>query len=128
MREVQQDLKDDSELFAYKQRKQALRTDDLKRFGIQTLLVDEYSDIPKILQRIELRFRKKTVFVSGSAEEYGAWPRQEALNFIHALAAESVKANFRVVNGFGWGVGSSVINGGLEVILPVPRPNTRRIN
>lgn len=120
MREVQKDPKDDIEMFAYKQRKQALRTDDLKRFGIQTLLVDEYSDIPKILQRIELRFRKKTIFVSGSAEEYGAWPRQEALNFIHVLAAESVKANFRVVNGFGWGVGSSVINGALDAIYGNP--------
>lgn len=121
MREVQKNDGDDDELFAYKRRKQDLRIDDLKRFGIQTLLVDNYSDIPEILQHVESRFRKKTVFVSGSAEEYGDWDRQEALNFVHALAAESVKANLRVVNGFGWGIGSAVINGALEAIYGNPQ-------
>ncbi len=120
MREVQRDASDDDELFEYKQRKQAFRIDDLKRFGIQTLLVDEYADIPRLLERIEMRFRQKTVFVSGSAEEYGVWSRQDALNFAHALAAESVKADLRVVNGFGWGIGSSVINGALEAIYGNP--------
>ena len=120
MREVQKDPKDDSELFAYKQRKQALRTDDLKRSVSRPFWWTSTATSPRSCERIELRFRKKTVFVSGSAEEYGAWPRQEALNFIHALAAESVKANFRVVNGFGWGVGSSVINGALEGNLRYP--------
>lgn len=121
MREVQREKGDDDELFAYKKRKQDLRIDDLKRFGIQTLLVDEYSDIPDILGRIESRFRKKTIFVSGSAEEYGDWDRQDALNFVHQLAAESVKANLRVVNGFGWGIGSAVINGALEAIYGNPQ-------
>jgi len=121
MREVQKELGDDDEFFTYKRRKQDLRIDDLKRFGIQTLLVDDYRDIPEILQRIESRFRKKTIFVSGSAEEYGDWGRQEALNFVHALAAESVKANLRVVNGFGWGIGSAVINGALEAIYGNPQ-------
>lgn len=121
MREVQKEPGDDDEFFTYKRRKQDLRIDDLKRFGIQTLLVDDYRDIPEILQRIESRFRKKTIFVSGSAEEYGDWGRQEALNFVHALAAESVKANLRVVNGFGWGIGSAVINGALEAIYGNPQ-------
>lgn len=120
MREAQREASDDDDTFAYNQRKQKLRIDDLKRFGIQTLLVDNYTDIPKLLERIEMRFRKKTVFVSGSAEDYGAWPRQDALNFIHAFSSECVKANLRVVNGFGWGVGSSVINGALEAIYANP--------
>lgn len=121
MREVKKEAGDDDEFFAYKRRKQDLRVDDLKRFGIQTLLVDDYSDIPKILLRIESRSRKRTIFLSGSAEEYGDWDRQEALNFVHALAAESVKSNLRVVNGFGWGIGSAVINGALEAIYGNPQ-------
>ncbi len=105
---------------AYRIRKQELHVDDLKRFGIQALLIDEYEDIPKILREIESRFRKKTVFISGSAEIYGKWSRTDAQSFIHALTSELIRANLRVVNGFGWGVGSAVINGALETIYANP--------
>lgn len=121
MREAQRTKDDDDELFNYKRRKQDLRIEDLKRFGIQTLLVDEYSDITRILKNIEARYRKRTVFFSGSAEEYGAWSRTEALNLVHDVAAKCVEANCRVVNGFGWGIGSAVINGALEAIYGNPQ-------
>lgn len=103
------------------ERRQELRVNDLKRFGIQTLLVDDHGHIPQILKEIESRFRKKTVFVSGSAEEYGNWDRQTALTFVHELSMECVKLNCRIVNGFGWGVGSAVINGALEAIYGNPQ-------
>jgi hypothetical protein len=124
MREAQRAPEDDDELFKYKRRKQDLRIDDLKRFGIQTLLVDDYTDIVCILRDIEARFRKKTVFFSGSAEEYGAWSRQDAMDLIHNIAANCVEANCRVVNGFGWGIGSAVINGALEAIYGKPEKYT----
>ena len=111
---------DDDEVAKYKQRKQELRVDDLKRFGIQTLLIDDYTEIPRILEDIETRFRKKTVFISGSAEEFGNWSRQEGQAFVHMLAAGLVREGFRVVNGFGWGIGSAVINGALEAIYANP--------
>lgn len=106
---------------ALEERRQELRVNDLKRFGIQTLLVADYGDIPRILKLIESRFRKKTVFFAGSAEEYGVWDRQTSLNFVHNLSMECVKLNCRVVNGFGWGVGSAVINGALEAIYGNPQ-------
>lgn len=120
MREAQRTEEDDDELFQYKCRKQELRIEDLKRYGIQTLLVDDYSDITTLLREIEARYRKKTVFFSGSAEDYGTWPRHEALDFVHNIASKCVEANCRVVNGFGWGIGSAVINGALEAIYGKP--------
>ncbi|MDA9114803.1 SIR2 family protein [Burkholderiaceae bacterium] len=111
---------EDEDIVKYKARKQELRVDDLKRFGIQTLLIDGYEEVPLILEEIEKRFRKKTVFVSGSAEDFGDWPRNEAQEFIHSLASSLVVENARVVNGFGWGVGSAVINGALEAIYSSP--------
>lgn len=111
---------DDDELSKYKRRKQELRVDDLKRFGIQTLLIDSYDEVPKILEAIETRFLKKTVFISGSAEDFGDWDRQDAQRFIHSLSAGLVTQNYRVVNGFGWGIGSAVINGALETIYANP--------
>ena len=106
---------------ALEERRQELRINDLKRFGIQALLVANYGDIPRILKLIENKFRKKTVFFSGSAEEYGDWDRQTALSFVHSLSRECVKLNSRVVNGFGWGIGSAVINGALEAIYGNPQ-------
>jgi hypothetical protein len=111
---------EDEELFKYKQRKQQLMVDDLKRYKIKALLVDEYSDITAILKEIEKRYRKKTVFISGSAEEYGSWDRNQAQSFIHSLSKNIVSSGFRIVNGFGWGVGSAVINGALEAIYERP--------
>lgn len=111
---------DDEEIYKYNARKQELMVNDLKRYKIKAILVDEYSDITNILYEIERRFRKKTIFISGSAEEYGDWDRQNAQNFIHNLSRKIVFGGFRIVNGFGWGVGSAVINGALEAIYERP--------
>jgi hypothetical protein len=112
---------DDDEIFQYKLRKQQLKINDLKRYRIQTLLIENYDDIPKILLEIERRFRKKTVFISGSAEEYGSIDRMQAQTFIHSLSKKIVESNLRIVNGFGWGVGSAVINGALEAVYNNPK-------
>ena len=111
---------DDNEVQRYKQRKQELRVDDLKRFGIQTLLINDYAEVPLILKAIESRFLKKTIFISGSAEDFGSWDKTEAQDFIHTLSGMLVKNNYRVVNGFGWGIGSAVINGALDMIYANP--------
>jgi hypothetical protein len=39
---------------------------------------------------------------------------------IHKLSSRLIKENFRIVNGFGWGIGSAVINGALERIYSKP--------
>lgn len=111
---------DDEEMFKYNLRKQELMINDLKRYKIKALVVDDYSEITDILKEIERRFRKKTIFISGSAEEYGTWNRNDAQSFIHLLSKNIVSAGFRIVNGFGWGVGSAVINGALEAVYEKP--------
>lgn len=120
MRREQTDAKDDAEVQKYKRRKQDLRVDDLKRYGIQALLIDDYSEIPAILSAIETRFLKRTVFIAGSAEDYGTWKREDAVNLVHGLSSALVQTNLRVVNGFGWGIGSAVINGALDAIYGNP--------
>jgi len=111
---------DDEEILKYKLTKQRLRVNDLKRYNIKALLVENFTDITEILREIEIRFRKKTIFISGSAEEYGHWNRNEAQAFIHLLSKRIIFSGHRIVNGFGWGVGSAVINGALEAIYEKP--------
>lgn len=102
--------------FDYNKRKQYLMVNDLKRYGIQTLEIDGYTEITNILKAIEKEVKKNTVFISGSAEIYEPYQRQDAVQFIHRLSKKIIEKNFQIVNGFGWGVGSSVINGALEAI------------
>lgn len=111
---------EDHEIFAYKQRKQELKILDLKRYRIKAILVDDYADITNVLHEIERRYKKQTIFISGSAEQYGTWGRESAQKLIHLVSNKMISANFRIINGFGWGVGSAVINGALEAIYNNP--------
>ncbi|AGG89637.1 SIR2 family protein [Rhodanobacter denitrificans] len=104
----------------YRTRREKLRNDDLHRYGITALEVDEYEDIPRILAAIEERYRMKTVFISGSAHEFGDWAMEEAQGLLHRLSAALIRGGYRVITGFGWGVGSAVINGALETIYLEP--------
>lgn len=102
--------------YEYAKIKQELQINDLKRFSINSILVDEYSEITRILNMIESSFKKNSVFISGSAEEYGVMPENVAIELLHGLSYELVKRDYRVISGFGLGVGSYVINGALECL------------
>jgi hypothetical protein len=104
----------------YNSRKQQLVINDLKRYGIKSLILNDYKNITSILEELERRFKKKTIFISGSAEIYDPYDKNEALGFIHLLSKKIIEQNCRIVNGFGWGIGSSVINGSLEAISANP--------
>ncbi len=110
--------------FEYQKRKQELMIEDLKRFSVNAILVEEYDDITTILSEIETRFKRNSIFISGSAEEYGDWGRSRAMKLVHKLSAKLISKNYRVVNGFGWGVGSAVINGALEQIYSNPKKHS----
>ncbi len=98
----------------YRTRKQELFIQDLLRFGIKTILVNEYSEITEFLGQLEWAYRRKTIFLSGAAHEYGKWRSGDAEKFVYSLAKDIAARNFRIVSGFGLGIGSSVITGVLE--------------
>lgn len=100
----------------YNLRKQQLFISELKRFGITTILIEDYNDITEILAEIEKRYNSHSVFISGSAFEYGEFTTSEAQSFIHLLSKEIIKKNLNVINGFGLGVGSAIINGALDAV------------
>ena len=105
------------EEYYYSKAKQDLREKDLKRYGIQTVFVDEYSEITEILRRIEWFVHKNSIFISGSAEVFlEPWDKNSAEDFVFKLSAELVKNNFKITSGFGLGIGSSVVNGALSEI------------
>lgn len=111
---------DDSTSLEYQRIKQNLMINDLKRYRIKALIVERYEEITEVLKEVEKQFLKKTIFLSGSAEEYGSIGKNEAQNFIHILSKRLVENEYNIINGFGWGIGSAVINGALDAIRKNP--------
>ncbi len=59
--------------------------------------------------------KRKTVFISGSAYEYGRFG-DDGKTFIRELSRSLVKNGFQLISGFGSGVGNYVVEGALNEI------------
>lgn len=116
MRAVSRPECNSNDEYDYKVRKQALFIGDLKRFNITTLLIEDYDEITEILRSIESIYKVKTVFISGSALEYGIIGKDKSEEFIHNLSKTLIGREYKIVSGFGLGIGTAVINGALEEI------------
>lgn len=116
LRKVQKFDNEDQADFEYRQRKQQLFISDLERVGVNTLLIDEYSEITEILREVEQAQKRKTVFISGAAEDYAPYNQEDIEQFVSSLAQDILKLGYRIVTGFGLGVGSSVISGSIKYL------------
>lgn len=101
--------------YEYNVRKMDLRIEDLKRYGIQTVLVDEYSEISNILQALNYQAFAKNIFVSGSAV-IGTDDFNEARlhEFSRFLGSQLIKRGYNLVSGYGYGIGADILTGALE--------------
>lgn len=107
----------DKDTLQYKCRQQAFFINDLLRFNVEAVMLDSYAQVTEILQDLERIYRAKSIFMSGAAHEWGTgWPTERARSFIRGLSRTLVNKGYRLVSGFGFGVGSSVISGALEHI------------
>lgn len=104
--------------FQYAAIRQELRIKDLRRYGIQVVELNSYAEITVVLQDVERDYLLKSVFVSGAfAQAPEMWDRLRIEDFSYRLAQMLVKHDYRIISGFGLGIGSSVINGALSEIM-----------
>ena len=108
----------------------ALWIEDLQRYGIECVEIEEYDEISEILRDVELYLARRSVLVSGSfpptfdpdfLEE-----RKRVEDVAHRVGAEIAKQKMRLVSGYGLVVGSATIGGVLGVVLKEPAPNLDR--
>lgn len=116
LRKVQQLPEENQADFEYRKRKQELFINDLKRVGISVLLVNQYEEITEILREVEQAQKRKTIFISGAAEDYSPYSQQDVEEFVSSLSQEILKLGYRIVTGFGLGIGSSVISGSIKYL------------
>lgn len=110
-------IQDTDEDYEYKKVRQELQIEYLNRYGIFTYLVNKYDEITEILSTLVDRFRRKTIFISGSAYSYSTYSQEIGENFIHKLSFELSKNGYHIVNGYGKGVGEFVLNGVADYCL-----------
>ena len=103
--------------YLYAKLKQELKIEDLCRYGIHAVMIKEYTEITSFLSEIEKRIKRKNIFISGAAHDYSPYSEEEAKNFIHSLSYRLAEKEYKIVSGYGLGIGSMVINGALDFKL-----------
>ncbi|WP_438480863.1 SIR2 family protein [Oleiharenicola lentus] len=83
------------------------RVGDLKRYGIQTLVLDSYEEITTILQELHARTRQQNVLISGSS----AHPDIRLQALAELLGRRLIEEDFNLVTGLGHGIGGPLLAG-----------------
>lgn|SRR5690606_24657830 len=108
---------ENKEDYLYAKIKQELKIEDLIRYGIHAVMIKEYSEITDVLSEIEKRIKRKNIFISGAAHDYSPYTEVEAKELIHTLSYKLAEKEYKIVSGYGLGIGSIVINGALDFKL-----------
>lgn len=109
--------KESDEEFEHHKLRQALVIEDLKRYNVRVLLIDDYAEITEFLEELVARYRRRTVFVSASAAEFGTWGQPAVTSFAQALGRELIASGTRVASGLGAGIGDALVAGALRELM-----------
>lgn len=110
MRRVQKNDYADLKQYAEDVNFQKLRIREMRRYGIQTILIDDFSQILICLKYIKKKLDQKRVFISGSITQNISKNSDEA-ELIQFLARKLVEKNFKIVSGFGQNIGNYLLIG-----------------
>ncbi len=89
---------------------QKLRIREMRTYGIQTILIDDFSQISTCIDYIKTRLDQKRVFISGSLVNSVLNNSDEAI-FIKKLAQSLVENKYKIVTGFGQNIGNYLFIG-----------------
>lgn len=119
--------KEDEEAFIIKQYEQdrnaqECKIQDMRRYGIETILIDDFEQITRILIYMKDKLKLNSVFISGGTNpsnpsEYGEFQDKKgekigkAEGFIMQLANKLIIKNYKIITGFGIGIGNYIVAG-----------------
>lgn len=110
-------LREQLQKFEYETTKLWHQVHFLKQYGIQAVLIDHFSELTTLLETLQMRVRRRSVFVSGAAYEFQApFERSRLEKFSERLGRELIKHGYNLVSGVGIGLGGAVIVGTLEAL------------
>lgn len=92
--------------------------DDLdKNYNIKVVLVDDFAEIPQILDRIFLKSIEKNVFISGRLDDYNNKTEEFANNLLKKLSTDLLKYNWNLCTGMGRKIGYFVAGPAIQYLL-----------
>ena len=98
--------------FQYCKRKQEHIIENLKKYGIQIVLVDDYSEITDMLRQIQHLICEKNVFISGACEQSDMDP--DFGRYARVLAKWLTENGYKIHTGYGKNIGAEVVSGAFE--------------
>jgi hypothetical protein len=113
LKKVNKDDYSNIEDYYYDKTRQELKINDLLRYSINAVMIEEYSEITTFLEEISSEYLLNQVFISGSAVVYDEF-KGHGRQLISKLAKQLIVEKFKVITGNGLGVGSFVISGALS--------------
>ncbi|GMV90461.1 MAG: hypothetical protein AMXMBFR82_02390 [Candidatus Hydrogenedentota bacterium] len=111
--------------YEYELRKTQLREQDLHRFGINTVFVDDFAHITDIIESLASFIHRKTVFVSGAAHDYGPLGRDRIEGLVRCIGSRLISDGYNLVSGFGYGIGEQCVVGALRALFAVSKGGER---
>lgn len=99
---------------AYERTRLDLRIGDLRRYGIEALMIEEYSEITDILTELNRRVHLRDVLVSGSADVFDPLSELQVSEICRLLGRKLIAEGMNLVSGLGVGIGDKVVIGALE--------------
>lgn len=103
--------------YEYEKRKTSLRQADLSRFGIDTVWIDNYSEVEIILNALSSYAHRKTVFVSGSAHDARPLGQSRLDDLSRGIGTRLITEGYNLVSGFGHGLGEQCVVGALRALF-----------
>ncbi|ENZ5531064.1 SIR2 family protein [Enterococcus faecalis] len=105
--------------FDLRKTKQNLKIKDLKRYGINAVLLESYAEITQILEVIKRMVNLNNIFISG-AKVTDREMESLADQLIETVSGKLVTEGNMLTSGFGVGVGSRVIDAVIETVSNNP--------
>lgn len=106
--------------FELRETKQNLKIKDLKRYGINAVLLNNYKDITHILKIIIRMSSRNNIFISGAKSDNSNISQELSDKLIESVTKELVNKGNKIITGFGKGIGSKIIDSTLEVVSNDP--------
>jgi Sir2- and TIR-associating SLOG family/SIR2-like domain len=120
--------KDARDTFKYETHKQQLQIEDLQRYGIQTVLIDEYAHLTDLLEQVASRLQVRNVFVSGSAHNCEEFGDERMRDLCMRLGETLMTKGCQLTCGMGLNIGDAVVKGALvELFNSGQAPSERRL-
>lgn len=98
--------------------KRSLKIEDLKRYGIETLEVSDYDQIPLLFDSIKTKYLLNNIYIAGSSRKLpDNWDENKANNFLYQLGYTLAHENYKICTGCIEGVGPQIENGVLNAVV-----------